>query len=171
MVQLSRLLSFPDTVNETSARVVAAGVAAMAAVTIAADEPWILLPLTYGFAARAAHGPTFSPLGQLATRIITPRLHVEPRYVPGPPKRLAQVIGLGLSATSTVLCLALGRRRAGYGVLGVLLAAASLEAVFGICLACRLFPVLVRVGLVPESACEECADLRSRPGWPPEIAS
>ena len=160
----STLFSFPDPVNETSARVVAGGVVTMAAAAVALDQPWLLVPLTYGFAARVATGPTLSPLGQLATRVVTPRLRVAHRFVPGPPKRLAQGIGLMLSATASVLCFGLGRRRAAYRVLTALIGAASLEAFFGVCLACRMFPFLVRAGIVPEAACEECADIGRRPG-------
>lgn len=157
---MGELIGFPDPVNETSARVVAAGVVTMAATTIAFDQPWILLPLTYGFAARVLTGPKLSPLGQLATKVVTPRLKVAHKLAPGPPKRLAQGMGFVMSSTSLALA-ATGRRRASYRVLSLLLGAASLEAFFGICIACRLFPFLVRLGLVPKEACESCNDLWS----------
>lgn len=161
MGRLKEVFSFPNPVNETSARVVAGGVVAMASGAIVFDQPWLLAPLTYGFAARVASGPKFSPLGLIATRVVTPRLSVEHRFVPGPPKRLAQAMGFAMTASATVL-VALGRKRAAYRVLGILVVAAGLESVFGICLACRLFPLLVRAGIVPESVCEECTDLWSR---------
>lgn len=163
MVGRSDLFSFPDPVNEVSARVVAGGVVTMATAAVALDQPWLLVPLTYGFAARVATGPTLSPLGQLATKVVTPRLGVAERFVPGPPKRLAQGIGLLLTATASALCFGLGRRRAAYRVLTVLIGAASLEAFFGVCLACRMFPFLVRAGIVAEAACEECANIWTRP--------
>ncbi len=162
MSRRSRIFSFPASVNETSARVVAGGVVMMALSTVALDQPWILWPLTYGFAARVASGPTLSPLGHLATRVITPRLHVEHRIVPGAPKRLAQGIGLAISGSATVVYYGFGRKRAAYGTLSVLIGAAALESLFGICLACKMFPLLVRAGLVEESACEECSDLALR---------
>jgi hypothetical protein len=157
------LFEFPNPVNETSARVVAGGVVTMAAATILLDQPLILVPLTYGFAARVATGPTLSPLGQIATRVVTPNLKVEHRYSPGPPKRLAQAMGLALSGTATLLYYGFGRKRAAYTVLGALIGAAGLEAAFGICLACKMFPTLVRLGLVPESVCRDCADIWDRP--------
>jgi len=155
---VGNLIGFPNPVNETSARVVAGGVVTMAAATIALDQPWLLVPLTYGFAARVLTGPKLSPLGQLATKVVTPRLHVEHKMSPGPPKRLAQGIGLTFSATSLVLAVT-GRRKAAYRVLCALLGAASLEAFFGFCVACRLFPLLMRLGIVPEGACRSCNDL------------
>lgn len=157
------LFGFPDPVNETSARVVAGGVVAMATTAVALDQPWLLAPLTYGFAARVATGPRLSPLGQLATRVVTPRLQVEHRYSPGAPKRLAQGLGLTMSGLATVLHYGFGRKRAAYRVLVVLIAAAGLECFFGVCMACRMFPLLVRAGLVPESVCRDCVDIWSRP--------
>ena len=38
----------------------------------------------------------------------------------------------------------------------------ALEAVFGICVGCILFSGLMRVGLVPEDICVECADITKR---------
>ncbi|MGH9060860.1 MAG: DUF4395 domain-containing protein, partial [Acidimicrobiales bacterium] len=145
---VSTLLNFPNPVNETSARVVAGGIVTMATATVVADQPWLLAPLTYGFAARVLTGPTFSPLGQLATKVITPRIRAEHQLSPGPPKRLAQAMGLTMSGTAAVL-VATGHKRAGYRVLTALIGAAGLEAFLGVCLACRLFPALIKLGLVP----------------------
>jgi hypothetical protein len=163
MVPMARLPSFPDPVNETSARVVAGGVVALAGAAVLLRKPWLLIPLVYGFAARAINGPRFSPLGLLATKVVTPRLPVAEKLVPGPPKRLAQAMGLTMAFTALVLHYGLGRPQAARRVLTVLLGAAGLEAFAGICLACRLFPLLVRAGLVPEEACESCANIWSKP--------
>lgn len=159
---MARLPSFPDPVNEYSARVVAGGVVAMAGTAVVSDRAWLTLPLVYGFAARVANGPRWSPLGLLATKVVTPRLPVAAKLVPGPPKRLAQGIGFVLSTTAALLYRG-GHRRAARTVLAVLLGAAGLEAFAGICLACRMFPLLMRAGLVPEDACESCKDIWSRP--------
>lgn len=156
------LFDFPNPVNETAARVVAAGVATMAGTAIALDQPLLILPLVYGFAARVMAGPRFSPLGLLATKVIVPRLPGPHQLSPGPPKRLAQAMGLAFSATALLLAFGGGNKRGAYRVLGVLMAAASLEALFGICVACRLFPLLMRAGLVPEETCRECNDIWSR---------
>ena len=163
---MATILGFPDPVNETSARVVAGGVVAMASTAVALDQPWLLAPLTYGFAARVLTGPTLSPLGQLATRVVTPRLPVEHKLVPGPPKRFAQGMGLGFSLLALVLRFGFGKKRASDGVLLMLVTAASLEAFFGVCLGCRIFAVLLRAGVVPESACASCADIWGRAGAP-----
>lgn len=155
----SRLFEFPNPVNETSARVVASGVVAMATTAALADQPWIMFPLAYGFAARVAAGPKFSPLGLVATRVFTPRLHVTHRYSPGPPKRLAQAMGLAMSVTALALHYGAHRPRAARAILGVLATAAGLEAAFGLCLGCKLFEIGMRAGVVPESVCQECRDI------------
>jgi Domain of unknown function (DUF4395) len=164
---VARLPSFPDPVNEVSARLVAAGVVTMAGASLAFDQPWLLAPLSYGFAARVANGPRWSPLGLLATKVVTPRLPIKAKLVPGPPKRLAQGVGLALSLTAVVLHYRFGRRTAARRVLAGLLGAASLEAFAGVCLACRMFPLLMRLGLVPADACQRCNDIWSRPGTAP----
>jgi hypothetical protein len=65
------VFSFPNPVNEVSARLVAGGVVLMALVTIVFDQPWLTVVLAYGFVARVLSGPTLSPLGQLVTRLIS----------------------------------------------------------------------------------------------------
>lgn len=158
---MASIVGFPDPVNEVSARVVASGVVVLCLAAIVLDQPWLTAVIAYGFVARVVTGPTLSPLGQLATRVVTPRLGVEPRYVPGPPKRFAQAIGAVLSVTAAVLALAFGLAGAGYAVLGALVVAAGLEAALGLCLGCKLFALLMRVGVIPPEVCERCADL----GW------
>ena len=52
-----RLLSFPDPVNEVSARLVAAGVVIMCLLTVGLDIRWATAVIAYGFVARALTGP------------------------------------------------------------------------------------------------------------------
>lgn len=153
------MLTFPDPVNEVSARLVAGGVVLLALATIVFDQPLLLIPLAYGFVARVLTGPTLSPLGQLVTRVITPRLPLRPKLVPGPPKRFAQGIGVVFSLTAAVLALGFGARGAAYVVLALLIGAAVLESVFGYCVGCAIFRQLMRTGLIPESVCERCLDI------------
>ena len=155
---MTRLLGFPDPVNEVSARLVAGGVATMAIAAVVLDWRWLTIPLAYGFVARALTGPKASPLGRLVTGVVTPRLHVAPRLVPGPPKRFAQGIGAAFSITALALTAA-GAWGAAQAVLLLLTTAAVLEAAFGLCLGCHAFVALMRLGVIPESVCERCADL------------
>jgi hypothetical protein len=157
----TRLLGFPDPVNEVSARLVATGVVTMAVAAVALDWRWFTVPLAYGFVARVLTGPTASPLGQLVTRVITPRLPVAPRLVPGPPKRFAQGIGAAFSVTALLLTVA-GAWPAAAVVLLLLATAAFLEAAFGLCLGCRAFALLMRLGVIPQEVCERCADIGTK---------
>ena len=159
---VARLLSFPHPVNEVSARLVAGGVVIMCVVAITLDQPWLIAVIAYGFVARVLTGPTLSPLGQLVTRVVTPLLGVAAKPVPGPPKRFAQGIGAVLSVTAAVLAFGFHLPVAAYAVLGVIAAAATLEAVFAVCLGCAIFAGLMRVGVIPEAICQECNDIRSR---------
>src|SRR3954469_2640680 len=131
---VSELFSFPNPVNEVSARLVAAGVVLLALVIIVFDVPWLTIPLAYGFIARALTGPTLSPLGQFVTRVLTPNLPFAPKYVAGPPKRFAQAVGVVFSVTAAVLALGSGVRGGAPVVLGLLVTAASLESFLGFCL-------------------------------------
>lgn len=133
----------------------------MTATSLATDQPWLMAPVAAGFAARVLTGPKLSPLGQLATKVIVPRLPGPSRPVSGAPKRLAQAMGLTMSLASLVLA-AVGRRRASRGVRLALLGAAGLEAFAGVCLACKMFPLLVRAGLASGADCPDCANVWTR---------
>ncbi len=101
--RLRALFSFPNPVNEVSARLVAGGVVLMVVLTIAFDLRWATAVIAYGFVARVLTGPSLSPLGQLVTRVITPRLGLAERPVAGPPKRFAQGMGVAFSVTALIL--------------------------------------------------------------------
>jgi hypothetical protein len=165
----ARVFGFPDPVNEVSARLVAGGVATMAVAAVALDWRWLTVPLAYGFLARVLTGPRLSPLGQLVTRVVTPRLPVPARPVPGPPKRFAQGIGLAFSGTALLLT-AFGAWGPAQVVLLLLTTAAVLEAAFGLCLGCHAFAALMRLGVIPEEVCERCADLWGPRSSPPTRA-
>jgi len=158
-----RLFAFPHPVNEVSARLVASAVVVMATTAIVLDQPWLTAVLAYGFVARVLTGPKLSPLGLLVTKVITPRLPVEPKLVAGPPKRFAQGVGAAFSVTAAVLALGFGARGAAYIVLGALIAAATLESVFAVCLGCVAFGLLMRAGAVPDDVCERCNDIWATP--------
>jgi hypothetical protein len=134
----------------------------MSVLTIAFDLKWMTLVIAYGFVARVLTGPTLSPLGQLVTRVITPRLGLGARPVAGPPKRFAQGVGAAFSVSALVLTV-LGYWTAAQVLLGLLVMAATLEAAFGICLGCMTFGVLMRAGVVPEEVCERCNDIWAAP--------
>ncbi|MFM8267950.1 MAG: DUF4395 domain-containing protein [Ilumatobacteraceae bacterium] len=155
------IFGFPNPVNETSARLVAAGVVVQGIVYLVVREWWLLVPLAYGFLARVLTGPRLSPLGRLVTEVITPRLRGEHRFVPGPPKRFAQGVGLVFSGGALAAAL-LGAPSVALALIAGLVVAATLESAFALCLGCIVFNRLMRVGLIPAHVCAECNDISAR---------
>lgn len=153
--------SFPETVNEVAARVVAGVVAVTSIVILLTGAQWLLVPLAYGFVARVLAGPRFSPLALLATRVVVPRLGVEPRIVAGSPKRFAQGIGATLSTVALVAWLT-GATGLAAALVAMIVVAASLESAFGYCLGCKVYGLLVRAGVVTDPTCLDCADITRR---------
>jgi hypothetical protein len=165
------LIGFPNPVNEKAARTVAGGVLVLAILTIVLGTTagsgwyWITALLFAGFAARVLTGPKLSPLGQLATRVIAPHLG-EPRLVAGPPKRFAQAVGTVFTGVGTVF-VALGWYGAAIVMLAGIVGAASLESIFGYCVGCKVFGILMRAGWIPPETCAACADISERIGLTP----
>jgi hypothetical protein len=159
---VKKVIGFPNPVNEVSARLVATGVVLMATATILFDLRWMTLVLAYGFLARVLTGPKLSPLGQLVTKVITPALPFDEKLVPGPPKRFAQGIGVAFTWTAAILTFGFDAFGTAQVVLGMLVIAASLEAFVGICLGCKAFAILMKVGVIPEEVCESCNNIWSR---------
>jgi len=161
------LFRFPNPVNEYAARTVAGGVLALSGLTLVLSAVldsawlWLTVPLAAGFLARVATGPTLSPLGQLATRVIAPRLGAA-RPVPGPPKRFAQGVGAVFSLAAAVAYLGFGSAPAAIAFVALIAVAATLESVFAYCIGCKVFAGLMRIGLIPAEVCLECADVSAR---------
>nr|WP_198423786.1 DUF4395 domain-containing protein [Microlunatus antarcticus] len=155
------MFSFPNPVDEHAARTVAAGVAVLAGLALATGWTWLVVLLAVGFAARTAAGPRFSLLGRLATQVVAPRLGM-PKFVPGPPKRFAQSIGLVLTTVAAVAAYRFGALLLPTLLVAVLLLFALLESVLGFCAGCWLFGHLMRLGVIPADTCEACANVQQR---------
>lgn len=118
--------------------------------------------LVWGFGARVLTGPSLSPIAQLVTRKLTPwveqRSGVPGRLVAGSPKRFAQGIGLALSSVA-LLAQVVGERGLAIVAIGAIAFAATLESVLGFCLGCVIYGYGIRLGLLKEKECAECANL------------
>lgn len=154
------MFSYPNPVNEKVARVIAAGVAAISIVALATGWHWLLVLLALGFWARVAAGPRLSPLAILATKV-APQLG-RPRPVPGPPKRFAQAIGAVLTSLGAIFAVAFDFSGGATAILIVMAVFATLEAAFGLCVGCRVFNLLMRLGVIPDDVCEDCLDVSRR---------
>lgn len=170
---MTSLFEFPNPVNEVAARTVAAGVAVLSgaiivlALALGNGWLWLSVPLALGFLARLLTGPTLSPLGQLATRVVAPRLGRE-KLVPGPPKRFAQGVGTTMSA-GAVFAHAVGLDTLALALLAMIVVAAALESVLALCLGCHAFALLMRIGVIPEETCVACADISLRSAPTPAV--
>jgi hypothetical protein len=159
---VTSVFSFPNPVNEVSARGVAAGTALIGLACLITHQPLIMLVLALQFALRVAWGPRFEPLALFVTRLVTPVLPFDERLTPGPPKRFAQAIGLVVTVLASVAFYGFGVSWLAYGLIAVLVLFATLESALGLCVGCKIFALCMRVGLIPTSVCEECNDLSLR---------
>lgn len=165
---MAGIIGFPNPVNEKAARTVAGGVLTLSVMTlvlsIAAGQGWlwIIAVLATGFVARVLTGPKLSPLGQLATKVVAPRLGA-PKLVAGPPKRFAQAVGATVTIIGVIL-LAFGHPAATQWLLGLMIIASGLESIFAYCIGCKVFAGLMRIGLVPEQTCIACANISTHLG-------
>lgn len=159
---------FPAVVDDVSVRLIAAVVLVTGLVALGAQQWWLYAVLAVDFTVRTVAGPRYSPIAQLVQRWIRPRLATPSRPTAGAPKRFAAAIGAAMTLAATALwivSLATGSGSAltAVVVIGVVMAVfPALESIFGLCVGCKLFAVLMRLGLVPEEICLDCADITRR---------
>ena len=158
---MKQIFSFPNPVNEHAARWVAFCVVMLATGFLVTSSIILLWILALGFVARVFTGPSLSPIGQLATRVLVPLIGKEPKLVPGPPKRFAQAIGSTLSVSALALALT-GFSTGAFVLVVAIVFAASLESFWGLCIGCKIFAGLMTIGLIPEEVCEACLNISSR---------
>lgn len=98
------------------------------------------------FAAGALYGPRRHPYGLIFSRLVAPRLAAASEREPVAPLRFAQLVGL-VFAVAGVAGFALGAPLLGAVATAFALAAAFLNAAFGICLGCQIYPLVAHVRL------------------------
>ena len=159
---MDKLFSFPNPVNDYAARAVASVVIVLVILFEITANEFLLLFITYGFLARVLTGPTLSPIGLLATKIIVPVLGSPSKLVPGPPKRFAQFIGLLISFSATIAIFVFDSPTSARYLMAIICFFASLESILGFCAGCFVFSWLMKLNLIPESVCESCViDLKT----------
>lgn len=95
------------------------------------------------FAIGAVGGPRSHPYGRLFAIFVAPRLGPVTEREPLPPLKFAQLVGLLFAVVGTV-GFAAGLPTAGLIATAFALFAAFLNAAFGICLGCQLYPYATR---------------------------
>lgn len=95
------------------------------------------------FGLGALNGPRRSPYGTVYAKLVAPRVGPATELEPVAPLRFAQLVGL-IFAVLGVLGFAAGATVAGAIFTGFALFAAFLNAAFGICLGCKIYPLVAR---------------------------
>lgn len=96
------------------------------------------------FAIGALRGPRRHPYGLIFASMVAPRLAPVTEREPVPPLRFAQLVGLSFALTG-VAGFILGAPLAGVIATAFALAAAFLNAAFGICLGCQIYPLVAQL--------------------------
>ncbi|OAN42220.1 DUF4395 domain-containing protein [Mycolicibacterium iranicum] len=96
------------------------------------------------FAVGATLGPRRHPYGLLFAKLVAPRLGPVTEREPVPPLKFAQLVGFVFAAVG-VIGFAGGLASLGLVATGMALVAAFLNAAFGICLGCQLYPLFARL--------------------------
>ena len=160
---ITNFFSFPELINEVAARLVAIGVLVLSSVVLflLIDKNnyvlFFLSILIYGFLARVSSGPKISPLALFVTKLIVPRLNFKEKLVPGPPKRFAQGIGL-IFSLFTAITFVVNLNSISIILISILILFAALEAFIGFCAGCKVFKLLMNIGLIPNNVCEKCSN-------------
>ncbi|BBX00445.1 hypothetical protein BST36_16720 [Mycolicibacterium moriokaense] len=95
------------------------------------------------FAIGAWRGPRQHPYGLIFKALVAPRLGPVTEKEPVPPLKFAQLVGF-LFAVVGVAGFATGVSLLGLIATGFALVAAFLNAAFGICLGCQIYPLVAR---------------------------
>lgn len=96
------------------------------------------------FAIGALRGPRQHPYGLIFANFVAPRLSPVTEREPVPPLQFAQLVGLIFAAVG-VAGFVFGAPLLGVVATAFALFAAFLNAAFGICLGCQLYPLVHRV--------------------------
>ncbi len=100
------------------------------------------------FAIGAWRGPRQHPYGLVFARLVAPRLGPVTEREPVPPLKFAQLVGFVFAVVGAV-GFAAGVQLLGLIATGFALVAAFLNAAFGICLGCQIYPLVARASKEP----------------------
>jgi hypothetical protein len=103
------------------------------------------------FAIGAWRGPRQYPYGLIFQRLVAPRLGPVTEKEPVPPLRFAQLVGFVFAVVGSI-GFAAGVPLLGLVATGFALVAAFLNAAFGICLGCQVYPLVARFRRAPSPA-------------------
>jgi hypothetical protein len=106
---------------------------------------------TVVFAVGAALGPRRHPYGRIYAAVVAPRLGPVTEREPAAPLKFAQLVGFVFAVVGTA-GFAFGLGALGIVATAFALFAAFLNAAFGICLGCQLYPLVAHLRRTPTQA-------------------
>lgn len=152
----------PTTVDEVAVRTVATIVGLIALTTLLTQQWWLLGILAVDFTLRSTLGPKASPIARLVCGVIRQHIPAAPRPTAWAPKRFAASLGAVMTVVATVLVTAAtalgqpGLLTIVAAITVVMVALPALEAIFAYCVGCKIYGVLMRRGLLGDTACLDC---------------
>jgi hypothetical protein len=114
------------------------------AVVLVTASVWLLAVQAAVFAAGSVLGLRYSPYGLLYRWLVRPRLGPPAELEPEAPPRFAQGVGL-VFAVAGLAGYAAGLTWLGAAATAAALTAAFLNAVFGFCLGCEMYLLILRI--------------------------
>nr|WP_319449686.1 MULTISPECIES: DUF4395 domain-containing protein [unclassified Mycobacterium] len=151
---MSNKITGPDQVDVRGPRfaawvTTAVIVATLVAATFSNTAAAVILGLqAVVFAIGAVGGPRKHPYGRIFATLVAPRLGPVTEREPVPPLKFAQAVGF-VFAVIGAAGFATGLSLVGLIATAFALIAAFLNAAFGICLGCQLYPLVARLRRVP----------------------
>lgn len=130
-------------VDPRGLRLAAALTGVVLTVVLLTESAWLLAVQAVVFAVGAFAGVRRSPYSQLFVRLIRPRLGPPAETEDSRPPQFAQLVGL-IFAVVGLVGLWTGFTVVGLVATGFALGAAFLNAVFGLCLGCEVYPLIHR---------------------------
>ncbi|MGH3497837.1 MAG: DUF4395 domain-containing protein [Nocardioidaceae bacterium] len=133
-----------DVVDPRATRITAAVTTVVLAVVLATSNVWLLAVQAVLFGIAAALGVRRSPYGWAFVHLVRPRLGPPRDVEDATPPRFAQSVGFAFAAVG-LLGYGAGATIVGEAATAAALAAAFLNAAFGLCLGCEAYLVLRRL--------------------------
>jgi Domain of unknown function (DUF4395) len=122
------------------------------AATLVTHSAWLAGAQAVIFGVGAILGLRYAPYGLVFRALVAPRIGPPGELEPAAPPRFAQAVGL-FFATVGAIGYAFGVTALGVTAIGLALAAAFLNAAFGLCLGCELYLLIRRMTTAhPEGA-------------------
>jgi hypothetical protein len=123
----------------------AAAITSVVLVAVLVTGNWVLLAVqAVIFAIPTLFGFRYAPYGLVFRTLVRPRIGPPAELEDAAPPRFAQAVGLGFALAGTI-GYAMDLVWIGIGATAFALGAAFLNAVFGFCLGCEMYPLIRRI--------------------------